>query len=322
MNYRSIAVLNADIKQWISKLPKDFDLIVGIPRSGLLAANLLALYLNLPLTDVEGLCEGRMLYTGPRFSKNVVDLTKKQKVLVIDDSVCSGAQVTRIKERIAKASLSHQIYYAAVYITLERQGDVDFWNKIVNTPRVFEWNLMHHGILSDSCVDIDGVLSRDPTEKENDDGNRYKEFLTNIEPLVIPSKVIGWLVTCRLEKYRDLTEKWLKQQKIQYQHLIMMDFPNKEARIASNSYAAFKAKVYQSLDAELFIESSKKQAHEIARRVSKPVFCTETNQMITQNYLNKSFKRVRKFIIELANNPFNALLKVIRFLKVRFSKIR
>lgn len=57
MNYRSIVNLNSDIKKWIPELPNGLDLIVGIPRSGLLVANLLALHLNLHITNVEGLIE-------------------------------------------------------------------------------------------------------------------------------------------------------------------------------------------------------------------------------------------------------------------------
>ncbi len=83
MNYRSVADLNLAIKRWMVKLPKDFDLIVGIPRSGLLVANLLALYLNKPLTDVEGLLEGRILSAGPRCGK-VPDFTEIKKVFVVD----------------------------------------------------------------------------------------------------------------------------------------------------------------------------------------------------------------------------------------------
>lgn len=304
MNYRSIADLNTDIKQWISKLPKDFDLIAGVPRSGLLAANLLALYLNLPLADLEGLCNGRILSSGPRFSDTLPDLTKGRKVLVVDDSVFSGAQITRIKERVIKACLPHQIYYAAVYIASGGQKHVDFWYKIVEMPRVFEWNLMHHSILSKSCVDIDGVLCRDPTEQENDDGERYRKFIANVEPLVIPSKIIGWLVTCRLEKYREPTEAWLRQQKVQYQHLVMMNFPNKEERIASSSHAAFKAEVYESLNAELFVESSVKQAQEIAKLSRKPVFCIETNQMFKGSFIYYTF-----------NNPLKARIKLKHYIK-------
>ena len=46
MNYRNIDDLNHCILQHLSILPRDFDLIVGVPRSGMFPANLLALYLN------------------------------------------------------------------------------------------------------------------------------------------------------------------------------------------------------------------------------------------------------------------------------------
>jgi len=42
---------------------------------------------------------------------------------------------------------------------------------------VFEWNALHHSNPERFCVDIDGVLCRDPTEAENDDGESYLEFL-------------------------------------------------------------------------------------------------------------------------------------------------
>ena len=235
MNYRSVADLNEAIKRWIAQLPQDLDIIVGIPRSGLLAANLLALYLNLPLTDVEGLCKGRILATGRRFDeKRVPDFSNKDlKVLVVDDSVNSGSQMEKVKKQIESAKLPYQIYYAAVYASPRGHRYVDYWYEIVDTPRCFEWNIMHHNILTDSCVDIDGVLCRDPTPEENDDGERYREFLVNVKPLVVPTKPIGWLVTCRLEKYRELTEMWLKKHGIQYNYLIMMNLPNKETRVAS-----------------------------------------------------------------------------------------
>ena len=46
---------------------------------------------------------------------------------------------------------------------------------------------MHHSFLNDSCLDIDGVLCRDPSPEENDDGPRYEKFLTETNPLVIPT---------------------------------------------------------------------------------------------------------------------------------------
>ena len=71
-------------------------------------------------------------------------------------------------------------------------------------------------------MDFDGVLCRDPTEEENDDGDKYRYFIANVEPIFKPSVEIGWIVTSRLEKYRDLTENWLKKKvKIVFLQLII-----------------------------------------------------------------------------------------------------
>ena len=48
MNYRSVADLDDQIVNWLGKLPSDVEVIVGVPRSGMLVANLLSLYLNRP----------------------------------------------------------------------------------------------------------------------------------------------------------------------------------------------------------------------------------------------------------------------------------
>jgi glycosyltransferase involved in cell wall biosynthesis/uncharacterized HAD superfamily protein/hypoxanthine phosphoribosyltransferase len=287
VNYKTIEDLNKDIKALVPKLPPDLDLIAGVPRSGLLAASLLALYLNLPFTDVDGLCERRVLETGlyRKFGK-VFDFSRCKKVLVIDDSINSGASMNKAKSAIQGANLPYEVYYAAVYATSISYEFVDFWCEIVDQPRYFEWNVMHHPDLQRSCVDLDGIICRDPTESENDDGANYRRFLVSAEPLVRPTMEIGWIVTCRLEKYRHLTEEWLKKQSIKYRNLVMMDLPDKKTRLALGSHALFKAEVYESSQAILFIESSFDQAQEIARISRKDVLCKETNQMIsgtTQN---------------------------------------
>ena len=64
MNYRSIAQLSDQLVAWSRELPPDLDLVVGLPRSGLLAANILALYRNLPVADLDGFLAGRTLGAG------------------------------------------------------------------------------------------------------------------------------------------------------------------------------------------------------------------------------------------------------------------
>ena len=84
MNYRNIDDLNHCILQHLSILPRDFDLIVGIPRSGMFPANLLALYLNLPVTDLDSFRNGHIYQTGER--GKTFNMTHIRKVLVVDDS--------------------------------------------------------------------------------------------------------------------------------------------------------------------------------------------------------------------------------------------
>ncbi len=282
MNFRSIAQLSDQVHAWSRKLPHDIDLIVGIPRSGLLVANLLALYRNLPLTDLEGLLEGRMLTTGHRGKKLGAAgyLSQPRNVLVLDDSVFTGKQLDRAKKMIADADLPHTIRYAAVYVEPKRAEKVDFFREELAMPRVFEWNVMHHSTLQNSCVDMDGVLCIDPAMSENDDGPLYQAFVDQADSLLVPTGTIGWIVTSRIEKYRAQTEAWLAKHGVAYDNLIMLDYPDGETRRRLKIHSAYKADVYREVGAHLFIESSVKQAFEIANLSLKPVLCIDTMQMI------------------------------------------
>ena len=125
MNYRTVADLNQIISQQLYKVPLSVDLIVGVPRSGLLAANILALKLNLPLTDVAGLCEGRLLHSGKREKK--FHVKELQYALVLDDSVCTGDSIRAAKSQIAAANLSFRVDYGAIYVAPGSQSYVDIF---------------------------------------------------------------------------------------------------------------------------------------------------------------------------------------------------
>lgn len=305
MNYRSVADLNEGILKWIPSLPRDLDLIVGIPRSGMLAANLLALHLNLPMTDLEGFADGRLFMAGDRcrIEDRKGFLRQCRNVLVVDDSVLLGTQVARARQRIRHLQGKHRIQLAAVYVQPGMEHLLDFHCELLERPRVFEWHLMHHPNLRLWCVDIDGVLCSDPREAENDDAEKYLGFLRTVEPTVVPSKEIGLLVTCRLEKYRDETERWLHKHGIRYRHLIMMDYPDMNSRRAANNYASFKAGIYRKSNAPLFIESSRRQALAIASLSGKSVFCFETREMIQPGILPRTLHQPRTTIRDLVRLP-------------------
>ena len=52
MNYRSLNDLSRLSTECASQIPDDIELVIGIPRSGMLVASIIALKQNLPLTDL------------------------------------------------------------------------------------------------------------------------------------------------------------------------------------------------------------------------------------------------------------------------------
>lgn len=282
MNFRNVAQLSDQVLDWSRRLPDDIDLIVGIPRSGLLVANLLALYRNLPFTDVDGLLAGRHFGSGLRMSGEGVGkpLDDFRHILIVDDSLHTGGAMERCKKSLAEAGVAHNASFGAVYVQPYNKSVVDYYCEVLNQPRIFEWNVLHHPRSEYFCFDLDGVFCRDPTDAENDDGANYEAFINNVPPRYIPDVTLGWIVTSRLEKYRRPTESWLARAGIRYENLIMLDYPDAATRRSFHSRSAFKAEVYRETGAQLFVESSLTQSFEIANLAGRDVLCIATMQMV------------------------------------------
>ena len=291
MHYRSVADLNDDIISGLHLIPADVELVVGVPRSGLLAGMIMALTLNVPVTDVEGFLAGRILGAGRTRRRKIFesDPHRARRVLVVDDSADTGNSMREARERLTAAFPDVRFSFCVIYATTPRCADVDVVFKVVPQPRVFQWNVMHHNMLARCCVDIDGVLCADPTERENDDGEEYLRFLLNAPPMHTPTRRIGWLVTSRLLKYRAETEAWLGKRGIEYGALVMLDLPSREARQRSRSHATFKAETYAKTNgALLFIESEREQARDICRLAGKPVLSLGSQELFTPEPLSST----------------------------------
>src|SRR4051812_42153210 len=104
MHYRSVADLNTTIIRGFYRLPRDLDLVVGVPRSGLLAANLVSLAANVPITDLDSFIAGRIFSSGSTKRGPVIRAASEmRKVLVLDDSINSGAAMRDARAKIADA---------------------------------------------------------------------------------------------------------------------------------------------------------------------------------------------------------------------------
>lgn len=269
MNYKSIADLNADIKKFLPQLPL-VDLIVGIPRDGLMAAMMISFYLNLPVTDIDGLLGRRLLATGHRFKdRNRVDFNNC-RILAIDDSIASGKSIAEVKEKLKDIP---NITYAVMYTSAKNRNLANLIFQVVEEPRIFEWNLADSYFLTKACVDMDGVLCRDPSKSEQETNDKYLHFLQTTQVIMRPLREIKSIVTARDEKYRVITQAWLAKHGIRYKGLVM-----RPSNIKSHS--AFKAREFRKSGAILFIENREDQAREIFRLARKPVLCTAINSLI------------------------------------------
>jgi orotate phosphoribosyltransferase len=292
VQYRTVSDLDADTRRLARSLPRDVDLIVGIPRSGLLAANLLCLRLNCPMTDVDGLLSRRLLSTGRRLNDDAFDWDDLERVVVVDDSVNTGGEMRRTAARLSAAALPFSVEYAAVYIAPGGYRYVDYWAEVVPNPRVFGWNIYHHPILRHACVDLEGVLQQTPV---GTDGGLLPGGVsaTVDRSASVPSTRLGWVVSTRPESDRPAVRAWLADNGVAYDRLVLVGGADGADRDESDR-AARKAAFYRSTDAKLFLEGSGRQAAEIARLTNRPVYCDETDRMVT----GPTIGRVRRRLVD------------------------
>ncbi len=310
MNFRGYADLELALQAIALRLPPSIDVVVGIPRSGLLAATMLALQLNVPVTDVSGFLEGRLLTTGRRPTRRGrPGGSEAPHAVVVDDSLYQGKALRRVKAEIEAVVPRAEIVYAVAFVTKAGREMVDLYGEVVDMPRAFSWNILHHPtVLKRSCVDIDGVLCVDPAPEANDDGPEYRKFLASAQALFLPSAPVKYVVTSRLEKYRSETEHWLGEHGVEYERLVMLDLPDAATRQATQPHARHKADFYVRSGADLFVESDYRQAVEIASRSGRQVFAIDRREMIYPSVGRAAIKAPAPLIRSVASIPPAAAL--------------
>lgn len=280
--YVSFSQLSAAIRAQLHVIPAGVDLVVGVPRSGMVPAYQIGLFLNRQVCDIDSFVAGNSVSHGHtrRVGVALVSLRHAQHILLVDDSLATGRSMQLALARIRETGFQGKVSTCAAIVAPSHRASVDVSFITMPLPRLFEWNAFHHACVEDACFDMDGVLCIDPTEYENDDGPRYEKFLANARPLFRPTLKIGHIVTARLEKYRALTEGWLHANNIQFGQLHLVDLPSRAERIRLGAHCSHKIRVYRETGASMFYESEPGQAREIAEGSGKPVLCIEDMTLV------------------------------------------
>ncbi len=280
--YVSFAQLSTAIRSQLYVIPANVDLIVGIPRSGMVPAYQIGLFLNRLVCDIDGfIADGPISHGHTRkLGVPLTSLRQARHILLVDDSIATGGSMQKALARIKESGYAGRVSTCAAIVAPSHKSSVDVSFITMPQPRLFEWNAFHHACVENACFDMDGVLCVDPTAHDNDDGPRYEKFLANALPLFRPTLRIGHIVSARLEKYRSLTEDWLAANNISYGQLHLVDLPSREERIRLGAHCSHKIRVYRETGASMFYESDLGQAQEIATGSGKPVLCIGDMTMV------------------------------------------
>lgn len=273
------------IRRNIWKIPHDIDFVIGVPRSGMICGSVVSEFINVPLIDLNSFVQGCEPSGGLRLTLvNDKSENTKPKVLVMDDTVFAGNAMKKAKDKLKPFEDKYEFIYCVIYMEGLAEKIVDFFLEDVRcgTQVIYEWNIFNHHqhIMSRFMFDMDGVFCVDPPD-DRIDNNKYIEYIKNATPLFVPRVPVGKIVTYRISKNMEITQKWLADQGIKYGQLIMFKADSTEERNNSGvSPWQMKAKVYaDDNNALLFIESDDYQAQMIHQLSGKQVLCVTTNKL-------------------------------------------
>lgn len=278
LNVRSVADMAQAIASNLHRFDRSaYDVVVGIPRSGMLPATIIATHLQLPLADPVGYGKGIV------HGRSGALVGGGKRVLLVDDTVNKGRAMHRAARMLPPGTKITRACVYGPYQVADPSSVVDIALEDCHGPRVFAWNMAKHIRLERWGFDFDGVLCRDIEKADNDDGPRYARFIEQVEPAFLPQRPIGHIITGRAEKYRGQTEAWLRRYGVSFKSLTMTPWASKAERMCAMRHAggrgAWKAEQARRLGVEMFIESCPKQAGIISREAGIPVWCTATQAL-------------------------------------------
>lgn len=264
------ADLARDAVRLAGLLPADVSGIVGVPRSGMGPAAIIATVLHVPLYELTPSGQLHECGSGVRGASAI---RSAGPLAVVDDTVYSGQAMRRVKKQMA--GRPHVL--AAVYVESKARSYVDVWARDLPCPHLLEWNLFNCGVSWGSAVnpvfgkgvatDLDGIVCHDATS-----GGKPGT------PYLLPRMAaLPLIATGRPERTRPETEAWLHKHRVKYKRLAMLS--DGADHTSGHVIAAFKAAEYAASGCGFFVESDPEQAAEIARITSLPVICPRAGRV-------------------------------------------
>ncbi|KGO31622.1 phosphoribosyltransferase [Oenococcus alcoholitolerans] len=209
--YRTIDDLNTLIKENLARLQSyNFDLIVGLPRRGMIPATLIGLFLNKPVVSFNELNANlasekigyRLQESSARFPKSY------QNILLVDDSTDEGTVFAQALQKLDNQT-AEKVTTLSVYATNKGGKLVDLHLETLEEPKLYEWNILHKkAVLADAAIRFEGIIATNA-------------LTGDWIPITLPSYPVKVIYTNWIEKYRPQIESFLTDNGVVYQKLEM-----------------------------------------------------------------------------------------------------
>lgn len=201
-------------REWLPTLPKDIDLVVGIPRSGLLFADMIALSLAKPLATPETLAEG-----GPWVSERFTVPEQIASVLLVDDSVDTGESMADAVDEVRNALPGARVTTAVLIGRKEQKASVDHIFRMIPQPRLFEWDLMHQKKVGHVAVVLEGVIA--PARPTDLPDTEYAKWLDDTGPGRIPIYLVDTVIAYGPEGAEGSVATYLDRHGVDFGRILM-----------------------------------------------------------------------------------------------------
>lgn len=247
--------LARDALKLIKFVPPDCKAIIGIPRSGMIPASILAAHLQLPLGELQTDGKIRLLGAGGRGKFSYTKDNTYSKYFIVDDSCHGGGSLRKAR---AKCQEPKQNCVWAVVYNRDNHKEPDVWAVDLD-HHSFDWNIHNNGQVVGQTI-IKGLSG----------GLAYSfDCFTNSERQIVPRLHKPPLVVATQSK--AYCEEWFKKWGIQVQNLIITD---------NDSPVEFqKAKHYKASNCSIFFEPDNNQCQAIANLSKKPVINPITGEV-------------------------------------------
>jgi hypoxanthine phosphoribosyltransferase len=286
-------VLDADLDEWAfvrtEQLARDaerlvpelvgVDLIVGVARSGLFPAGVVAYHLHRPLWSVSTSAGLVDVGHGVRLEGMRPEV---KRIALIDDTAARGVAMGEAAAIVAKRWPAAELVRAVVYAHPHGAPAVDLAVRIYPGLHYLAWNWCNAGHGVGCAYDFDGILCLDPPAGLDESGPAYDAALAAAVPLFLPRRAaIPLIVTARPERSRALTLDWLDRHGVKVDELMMRGWEWGPGEWCDTRVGEWKAEVFGRSGLTMFAESTPAQAEIIALASGKPVLCPAAGRVIT-----------------------------------------